>query len=196
MVDRSIKALQQCNIAVLMIDCYEGVRLQDAQIIEMAREQGCGLVVVANKFDLLDRKDWNKQTVHAIVKQQLRKADWACVVVTSLKDEHPLKAISKAILTADQHHSQRLSTSTVSMIIEEAVHFRPPPASKTGKKGRVYYASQVATRPPTFVLFVNDATLFGETYRKYIEKHLRENVVLEGTSIRVVFRGKPGRPLK
>lgn len=190
MVNRSLRAMRECNIAVLMIDCYEGVRLQDARIIEQAQQEGCGLVVVANKFDLLNHDDWDKPTVKAILKNQLRQADWAHIVVTSLKDENPLKAVSKAILAVDANHSRRLTTSSINMIIQDAVHFRSPPASPNGKRGRVYYSSQVSSRPPTFVLFVNDSALFEETYTKYLEKYLRENIDLSGTPIRIVYRGK------
>ena len=85
---------------------------------------------------------------------------------------------------------------TINMIIQDAVHFRPPPGSKTGKKGRIYYSSQVSNRPPTFVLFVNDESLFDENYVKYIEKHLRENIELDGTSVKIILRGKPNRKFK
>jgi len=196
MVNRSLKAIQVCNIAVLVIDCYEGVRIQDAQIVDAAKEEGCGLVVGANKFDLLDRNDWDKNTVKAVIKQQLRSADWAVIVVTSIKEETPLKAVSKAILAADNNHSKRVTTSTVNTIIQDAFHFRQPAASKKGKRGRVYYSSQVSVRPPTFVLFVNDPSLFDESYKKYIEKQLRENVDFAGTPVKVLFKGKPRREFK
>lgn len=196
MVSNSIRALRRSNVAVLVIDCFEGVTLQDFKIVELVRREGCGLVIVANKYDLLDSKDWDKNTVRSVLKDQLREANWAKIVITSLIKEKPVRAISKAILEADANHSKRINTSTLNQIIQDAVHFRQPPASKKGKKGRIYYANQPSTRPPTFVLFVNDGSLFDDSYKRYMEKYLRENIDLDGTVIKVFFRGKSERDLK
>eukprot|EP00210_Caulerpa_lentillifera_P000067 g63.t1 len=197
MVNHSIRALSRSNIAILMIDCLEGVTLQDFKIVELVSKEGCGLVIIANKYDLLNPEDWDKQMVRAVLKEQLREANWAKIVVTSLiQKKKPIKAISKAIMEADANHSKRISTATLNQIIQDAVHFRQPPASRQGKKGRIYYVNQPSTRPPTFVFFVNDDKLFDESYKKYLEKYLRDNIDLDGTSIKIFFRGKPERDSK
>lgn len=98
----------------------------------------------------------------------------------------------QAARNAGIEHSKRVSTATLNMVISEATHWRPPPTTRgTGRKGRIYYATQAAVRPPTFVFFVNDPKLIGEDYRRYMERQLREQVGFPGSPIRIFWRGKP-----
>lgn len=101
--------------------------------------------------------------------------------------------LSAAAAAGDQH-ARRLPTATLNMVVRDAVTWRGPPGNRSSpKKGRVYYATQPATRPPTFVLFVNDVSLFPDDYRRYVERSLRAAAGFAGTALRVVWRGKPPR---
>lgn len=91
---------------------------------------------------------------------------------------------------SEKERSRRLTTATLNQVVREAVAFKPPPRTRGGKRGRVYYSTQAAIRPPTFVFFVNDAKLFPDTYRRYMEKQLRSNVGFPGTPIRLLWRSR------
>ncbi|GMH36796.1 hypothetical protein BSKO_04669 [Bryopsis sp. KO-2023] len=191
MVEHAMRAMRQANVVVLMVDCEEGVTQQDFRLSLLAAEEGCAVVVVANKFDLVENGD--REEVRENVRAELREVGWAQVVVTSVRDENPVKAITRAILAADRAHQRRITTATFNMVIRDAVNWRPPPAGKNGRKARIYYATQPSARPPTFVLFVNDTNMFSDDYKRYLKKQLRENIGFNGTPIHLVFRGKPSR---
>ncbi|KAL2535867.1 GTP-binding family protein [Forsythia ovata] len=95
-----------------------------------------------------------------------------------------------AAAIVEKERSRRLSTATLNQVVREAVAFKPPPRTRGGKRGRVYYCTQAAIRPPTFVFFVNDAKLFPETYRRYMEKQLRTSAGFTGTPIRLLWRSR------
>lgn len=194
MVEHSIRAMRQANIAVLMIDVNEGVTQQDFKLSLIAAQEGCAVVVVANKFDLLEQDKLTRKEVEENVRHELREVGWAEVVVTSLTEENPVKKITRAILAADKSHCHRSTTATLNMVIRDTVNWRPPPAHK-GRKARIYYGTQASIRPPTFVLFVNEPRLFTDEYKRYMKKQLRENIGFGGTPIHLVFRGKPAKVL-
>lgn len=98
----------------------------------------------------------------------------------------------EAVLAAGDNHRHRISTATLNLVVQEATAWRAPPTARgTGRKGRVYYATQAAIRPPTFVLFVNDPKLFTEDYMRFMERQLRQDIGFPGTSLRLFLRGKP-----
>jgi GTP-binding protein len=94
---------------------------------------------------------------------------------------------------AVEQHRRRVSTSVVNEVLQEAVSWRSPPTSRGGRQGRIYYGTQVATRPPSFTLFVNDPKLFGDTYRRYVERQIREGLGFEGSPLKLFWRGKQQR---
>lgn len=191
MVEHSIRAMRQASMVILMIDISEGVTQQDFRLSELAAEEGCAVVIVANKYDLVDQGKTSRKDVEEDVKSQLREVGWANVVVTSMKEEGHVKKITRAILEADVNHRKRVSTATLNLVMKDAMNWRPPPATKRGRKGRIYYATQPSSQPPTFVLFVNDPKIFSDEYKRYLKRQLRENIDFDGTPIHLVLRGKP-----
>lgn len=102
--------------------------------------------------------------------------------------------VLKAVLDAGKQHARRITTATLNMVLKEATGFKSPPTQRTGgRKGKMYYATQAASRPPAFVFFVNDPKLFPDDYRRYIERQLRDNIGFPGTPLRLLWRGKPER---
>jgi GTP-binding protein len=100
-----------------------------------------------------------------------------------------VQKVLAAAVEASTHHRKRLSTATLNAVVQEATLWKSPP-SRGGRKGKVYYVTQASTRPPTFVFFCNDPKLFVETYRRYMERSLRENIGFPGTPVRILWRGK------
>lgn len=119
--------------------------------------------------------------------------DWAPMLFTSALSGQRVEAIFPLALLAVEQHRRRVSTSVVNEVLTEALSWRTPPATRGGRSGKLYYGTQVAVRPPSFTLFVNDPKLFGDTYRRYVERQIREGLGFEGTPIKLFWRGKQQR---
>jgi GTPase len=192
-VERAFRALRRAEVAVLVIDATEGITQQDYRLSEAIAAEGRACVIVVNKWDLVPKKtDTTIIDFEANVRAELRMVEWANVVFTSAKTGQRVKKVLDAVTASAEEHRRRISTATLNMVLQEAAAWRAPPSTGLGKRGKVYYGTQAAIKPPTFVLFVNDPNLFSEDYRKYVERQLRENVGFPGTPLRVYWRGKPG----
>jgi len=119
--------------------------------------------------------------------------DWSTMVFTSALNGQRVQSIFSVASLAVEQHRRRVTTSVVNEVLKEALSWRSPPTSRGGRQGRLYYGTQVANRPPSFTLFVNDPELFGETYRRYVEKQLRQGLGFEGTPLKLFWRGKQQR---
>ena len=198
------------------------VTQQDFRLAELIAAEGRACVIVVNKWDAVPTKDTH--TLAAYQKEllgQLRPLNWATVVFTSAVSGQRVRKILDAAAAAGVEHCRRVSTATLNMVthpqmcslaahcvlhkagptrllsvqvVRETVNWRSPPVARSGKKGRIYYATQAAVRPPTFVFFVNDTELFTEDYRRFVERQLRDNIGFPGSPLRVYWRGKVGRP--
>jgi GTPase len=115
------------------------------------------------------------------------------MLFTSALSGQRVHAIFPLALLAVEQHRRRVTTSVVNEVLTEALSWRTPPTSRGGRQGRLYYGTQVAVRPPSFTLFVNEPRLFGETYRRYVERQIREGLGFEGTPIKLFWRGKQQR---
>lgn len=125
------------------------------------------MVVVVNKWDQVDTKKWTQDTYGTEVQTQLRHASWAPVVCTTASEGKKVDAVIDEILEAGKQHRKRVPTATLNLVVREAVAWKAPPSLRgSGRQGRVYYATQVAVRPPSFVMFVNDTKLFSDDYRR------------------------------
>ncbi|MBX9692936.1 MAG: ribosome biogenesis GTPase Der [Cyanobacteria bacterium] len=190
-VVRSIKAIDRADVACLIIDANEEITDQDQKIASKIEEAGRGVVVVMNKWDLIDDKSSGSMN-HMIdsVKRALRHIDFAEILFTSAITKTRVAKIIEAAERAYTETHRRISTSLVNQIINEAVALVPPPSGTRGKRLKVYYCTQVGVAPPTFVLFVNEDRLLGQTYKTYLERKLREAFGFEGTPIRITARNK------
>jgi len=115
------------------------------------------------------------------------------MLFTSALTGQRVQSIFALALLAVEQHRRRVSTSVVNEVLTEALSWRTPPTSRGGRQGKLYYGTQVATRPPSFTLFVNEPKLFGDTYRRYVERQIRESLGFEGSPIRLFWRGKQQR---
>lgn len=189
-VGRALQAMKRADVVVLVIDATEGASQQDFVLAERATQEGCALVLCINKWDLVKDKDtytMNKYTDELRLK--LRVFEYAEIVYTSALTGQRIQKILDAAEIASVNHRKRLTTATLNSVVQEATLWKLPP-SKNSRKGKIYYITQASIRPPTFVFFVNDPKLFPETYRRYMERQLRENIGFPGTPIRLLWRGK------
>ena len=188
-VDRAIRAIKDCDIAVLVIDAIEGLTDQDKKISQTIVEAGKGLIVAVNKWDLVEDKDKADPTAKYTQKlmQEAPFLDFAPKIFISAKTKQRLVNIYKRANEVYEQCQKRVSTSILNKVLLEAMAMNPP-TSKKGKKLRVYYATQVRTAPPTFILFVNNEDLVQDSYKRYLENKMREAFGFFGTPIRISFR--------
>ena len=195
-VGRALQAMRRADVVVLVIDAEEGPSQQDFVLSERAAvQEGCALVLCVNKWDRIDKDTYSMNEYTKTLRSKLRVFEWASVVYTSALTGQRVQKVLQAAAEASVHHRKRLSTATLNSVIQEATLWKSPP-SKAGRKGRVYYVTQASTRPPTFVFFVNDPKLFPDTYKRYMERSLRDNIGFPGSPIRILWRGKGAKGKK
>ena len=188
-VDRAIRAIKDCDIAVLVIDAADGLTDQDKKISQIVVEAGKGLIVAVNKWDIVEDKDKSDPTAKYTQKlmHDAPFLDFAPKIFISAKTKQRLVNIYKQAKDVYAQCTKRVSTSILNKVLLEAMAMNPP-ATKRGKKLRVYYATQVRTAPPTFILFVNDEDLVQDSYKRYLENKMREAFGFFGTPVRMSFR--------
>jgi len=188
-VIRAIRRLEDCDVACLVVDAQRGITGQDARIASLAEERGCGLAIAMNKWDLCegDPKEAERQA-HRQVDERLVFIAHAPVLFVSAKTGAGMEALLPRIRGVDEQRTRRVGTAEVNRLLEVAVAKRPPPSRAHGRPLRIYYGSQVETRPPRFVLFCNAPAEVPESYRRYLVNRLRAHFGFAGTPIRVSFR--------
>ncbi|KAL2940945.1 GTPase Der [Bienertia sinuspersici] len=190
-VNRAIRAIRRCDVVALVIEAMACITEQDYKIAERIEMEGKGCLIVVNKWDTIPNKNQETATVYEQdVRQKIRNLHWAPIVYAAAISGQSIDKIMVAASIVEKERSRRLSTATLNQVVREAVAFKAPPRTRAGKRGRVYYCTQAAIRPPTFVFFVNDAKLFPETYRRYMEKQLRTDAGFAGTPIRLLWRSR------
>jgi GTP-binding protein len=192
-INRSFKAIERSDVCVLVIDALDGVTEQDQRLAGRIEEDGRACVVVVNKWDAIEKDSHTMPAMEKELRAKLYFLDWAPMLFTSALTGQRVQSIFALALLAVEQHRRRVSTSVVNEVLKEALSWRTPPTSRGGRQGRLYYGTQVATRPPSFTLFVNDPKLFGDTYRRYVERQIREGLGFDGTPIRLFWRGKQQR---
>ncbi|KAG6632468.1 GTPase Der isoform X1 [Carya illinoinensis] len=190
-VNRAFRAIRRSDVVALVIEAVACITEQDCKIAERIEREGKGCLIVVNKWDTIPHKNQQTATYYEQdVREKLRVLDWAPIVYSTAIAGHSVEKIIVSASTVEKERSRRLGTSILNQVVREAVAFKSPPRTRGGKRGRVYYCTQAAIRPPTFVFFVNDAKLFSETYRRYMEKKLRSDAGFSGTPIRLLWRSR------
>ena len=192
-INRSFKAVERSDVCVMVIDALDGVTEQDQRVAGRIEEDGRACVIVVNKWDVIEKDSHTMAAMEKELRAKLYFLDWAPMLFTSALTGQRVESIFALALLAVEQHRRRVTTSVVNEVLQEAVSWRSPPTSRGGRQGRIYYGTQVATRPPSFTLFVNDPKLFGETYRRYVERQIREGLGFDGSPIRLFWRGKQQR---
>lgn len=187
MIVRTVSAVERADIVILVIDAVEGVTEQDAKIAGIAHDRGKAVIIAVNKWDAVekDNKTVNKYT--ARVREILSYMPYAEITFISAVTGQRLPKLYELIDTVAENHAMRIATGVLNEIMAEAVALQQPPSDK-GKRLRLYYITQAAVKPPTFVIFVNDKELMHFSYTRYIENKIREAFGFKGTPLKFIIR--------
>ena len=188
---RSFRAIERSDIVVMVIDSVEEVTEQDKRIAGYAHEKGKGIVIAVNKWDLIDKDDRTHKQFLENIRKELVFISYAPAVFVSALTGQRVQNILDLVKEVSEKRKTRISTGILNNLIREAVAVSPPPSSK-GKMLKIYYATQVGDKPPTFIMFVNNPKLVHFSYKRYLENQLRETFDFTGTPIRIFFRERKG----
>ena len=188
---RALSAVDKADVCVIMIDASVGITEQDTRVAGVAHDSGKASIIVINKWDLIDKETGSLEAMTKMVKERFSFMDYAPVIFISAKTGQRVDKLWEAIVKANESSEKRLSTGVFNDMLTEAVAMVPTPQDK-GKHLKIYYGTQVAVKPPTFALFVNDTELSHFSYERYIENQIRRNFGFEGTPIKILMRNKKG----
>ena len=186
-VDRAIRAIRECDVALLVIDSSEGLSDQDKKIASICEEAGCGLILAFNKWDLIKNVQTHK--FEEEIEKEAPFLNYAQKIFISAKTGQRLEQIFKMATEVQKEREKRISTGLLNKVINEAFSLNPPTSIK-GKLLKIYYSTQAKINPPTFVIFINNKDLIQDHYKRYINKKLRENFGFKGVPIVVSYRQK------
>ena len=188
-VMRTLLAIERADVCILMIDANEGVTEQDAKIAGEAHEAGKGVIIAVNKWDEYEKDDKTVDNYKKDIYNKLSYLSYAPIIFISAKTGQRVNKLYELINTVADQNAMRVSTSVLNQILNEAIAIVQPPTDK-GKRLKIFYMTQASTKPPTFVVFVNDKQLFHFSYERYLINQLRKEFVLTGTPIRMIVREK------
>ena len=188
-VIRSIRAIDNCDVAIFVLDANDLLTEQDKKIIGYIHEAGKGLILMVNKWDMIEKETNTILSFEKEIRNGLPFAPYAPMLFGSAMTKQRIQKLGDMIYNVAEQQSMRVSTSVLNDLLEDAKIMNPPPAH-AGRVAKIYYMTQVGIRPPTFVMFVNDANLIHFSYIRFIENRLREAFSFEGTPIRIVVRSK------
>jgi GTP-binding protein len=186
---RSMRAIDRADVVLLVIDATEGITAQDLHIAGYIAEQKKGVVVVVNKWDLIEKDSSTMEEYRQQAQDALDFMPYAPLVFTSAKFGQRVPQVIDTALAVVAERHKRVPTAALNKMLKDAVSSHPPP-SKPGKWLKFFYATQADVSPPTFIIFVNDPVQIHFSYRRYLENRLREAFGFSGTAIRMSFRGR------
>ena len=192
-VMRSLLAVGRADVCLLMIDANEGVTEQDTKIAGEAHEAGKGIIIVVNKWDEYEKDNGTLEQYKKDVYNKLSYISYAPILFISAKTGQRVNKLFEMINSVASQNALRVSTSVLNQVLNEAIAIVQPPTDK-GKRLRLFYMTQASTKPPTFVVFVNDKDLFHFSYERYLVNQIRKEFGLVGTPVRIIVReNKNGR---
>lgn len=189
---RTVTAVERADVVIIVIDAEEGVTEQDAKIAGIAHDRGKGIIVAVNKWDAVEKTDKTIYEYTKKIKEVLSFMPYAEYVFISAVTKQRLNKLFDMIDVVRQNQNLRVQTGVLNEIMSEAVAMQQPPSDK-GKRLKLYYITQVAVKPPTFVIFVNDKELMHFSYTRYLENRIRDAFGFKGTSLKFIIREKSGK---
>lgn len=188
---RAVTAVERADVVVVMIDATEGVTEQDAKIAGIAHERGKGIIIAVNKWDAIEKDDKTIYKHTDRIREILSFMPYAEILFISAKTGQRTQKLFDMIDVVLENNSMRIATGVLNEIMSEAVAMQQPPSDK-GKRLKLYYITQVAVKPPTFVIFVNDKQLMHFSYTRYLENRIRDAFGFQGTSLKFIIRERKG----
>ena len=184
---RTLLAIERADVCLMMIDATEGVTDQDAKIAGEAHEAGKGVIIVVNKWDAVEKETGTLEKYKKEVYDRLKYLSYAPMIFISAKTGQRVTKLFDLINHVAEQNAMRVTTSLLNQVINEAIAIVQPPTDK-GKRLKIYYGTQASTKPPTFVIFVNNKELFHFSYERYLVNQIRKEFGLEGTPVRIIVR--------
>lgn len=184
---RAMRAIDRSDVVCVVLNAEEGIREQDKHVAGYAHEAGRGIIIVVNKWDTLKKDNHTMKEFEKTIRQEFQYLSYAPIVFVSAKTHQRLEQLPKLIERVNHNHEHRISSAVLNDVIMDAIAHNPTPTDN-GRRLRVYYATQVATKPPTFVVFVNDPELMHFSYERFLENQIRAAFDFEGTPIHVIER--------
>ncbi|HWI48341.1 MAG TPA: ribosome biogenesis GTPase Der [Rummeliibacillus sp.] len=186
---RALRAIERSDVVLVILNGEEGIQEQDKKIAGYAHQAGKAVIIVMNKWDVVekDEKTMNEKTKE--IREQFQFLDYAPIVFVSAKTKKRVHSLLPVINRVSENHAMRIQSSILNEVISDAVARNPAPTDK-GRRLRIYYVTQVAIKPPTFVVFVNDPELMHFTYERFLLNRIRETFDFEGTPIKLITRAR------
>ena len=184
---RSLAAVERSRVCVIMIDATEGFTEQDSKVAGYAHEQGKACIIAVNKWDAVEKDDKTMDAARKKLMNDFSFMSYAPIIFISAKTGQRVDRLFQLIKYVDEQNALRVTTGMLNELLARATARVQPPSDK-GKRLKIFYMTQISTRPPTFVCFVNRRDLFHFSYQRYIENQIRETFGLEGTPVRLIVR--------
>jgi len=188
-VMRSLRAIDRADVVLMVLNAEEGITEQDKKIAGYAHESGKGVVLVINKWDLIEKDDKTSLRFTEDLRDEIGFLQYAPVLYTSALTKQRVPRITELVKYVAEQQAMRIQTSVLNELLMDAVSVNPPPAHK-GKRLKILFMTQVDIKPPKFIVFVNDPELMHFSYVRFLENKLRESFGFEGTPLKMIVRGR------
>ena len=186
-VMRAMRAIERSDVVLMVLNGEEGIREQDKRVAGYAHEAGKGIIIVVNKWDLVTKETNTLRDFEQEIRDEFQYLDYAPIIFVSAKTKQRLNKLPEMIEEVSMNQNLRVPSALLNDVIMDAVAINPTPTDK-GKRLKIFYATQVAVKPPTFVIFVNEEELMHFSYARFLENQIRKAFTFEGTPIRIIAR--------
>ncbi len=184
---RALRAIERSDVVLVVLDGEEGIIEQDKKIAGYAHQAGRAVVIVVNKWDAVEKDDKTMKRFEEKIRAEFQFLDYAPIVFLSAKTKRRIHTLLPMINMASENHARRVPTNVLNDVIMDAVAMNPTP-THNGKRLKIFYVTQAAVKPPTFIVFVNDPELMHFSYERFLENKIREAFGFEGTPIKIFSR--------
>ncbi|MFL1695571.1 ribosome biogenesis GTPase Der [Weissella kandleri] len=188
-VMRAMRAIDDSNVVLMVLNAEEGIREQDKHVAGYAHEAGRAVIIVVNKWDTLEKDNHTMKEFEDLIRTEFQYLAYAPIIFVSAKTKQRLNNLPALIKKVNENHQRRIQSATLNEVIMDALALNPAP-NRNGKRLRVYYATQVSIQPPTFVVFVNDPELMHFSYERFLENQIRKAFDFEGTPVHIIKRAR------
>lgn len=186
---RALRAIERSDVVLVVLNAEEGIQEQDKKIAGYAHEAGKAIVIIVNKWDAIEKDEKTMNVMTRKIREHFLFLDYAPIMFVSAISGKRVHNILEVVNKVNDNHSRRIQSSILNEVIEDAVAMNPAPSDK-GRRLRLYYATQVAIQPPTFVVFVNEPELMHFSYERFLQNRIRESFDFEGTPLRLITRAR------
>lgn len=186
-VMRAMRAIERSDIVLMVLNAEEGIREQDKRVAGYAHEAGRGIIIVVNKWDTVKKDTNTMRDFEAEIRDEFQYLDYAPIIFVSALTKQRLNKLPELIETVSMNQNLRIPSALLNDVVMDAVAINPTPTDK-GKRLKIFYATQVAVKPPTFVIFVNEEELMHFSYARFLENQIRKVFTFEGTPIKIIPR--------